>query len=489
MKKILLTIISLLFLNMYSVKAVGMVEEKNTDYFIYDTIAQEIKDLKIYKSANEVFYSLGYYDKPLNNLSFGYSIILKDVLDITEYEVNKIRNIIYFGYGYDDHDDFIYYLVTQYILFEELNLGYIIIDKNNNDLKTLYADYFDNMYKIINDFYILPSFFDKAIDLNYKEEYLLIDRNNVMDKFNITIQYPGKIKKVNDKIYITSTKPGQINLHVTKKLVHKDNNKIYYDDDIVLINRAGLGAVTSKVAVNIHGLGISIKNVSEDGIPLKNSLIELYNSKDEKVFGVFLDANGSFENKYFPLDNYYIIQKTVEDGYVRILDKIFVDVNDYNNTEVVIVNEKPKAKVKLSLSYMFKNNKYGEANAVFDIYENDKLLVSKKTASNGCLEFSLPFGNYVLKQVTSSMNFPLQNEILFNIKSTNELKFEFLNLLEEKEFVIEEEKDTSIEKDKNKTTEYILVDVPNTGNNINTDALILILFLFLIGDLFYVKKT
>lgn len=495
MKKILIAIISIVLFYVYNVKASEIIAEKIDDYFIYDTVTKNKYDLNIYKDNNEVFYCLGYNDEWSKDLSFGYSVILKDILNVSDNDVNRIRNIIYFGYGYEDHDNFPYYLVTQYMLFEELELNYIIIDKNNNDLKVLYSDYFDKISKLLNEFYVVPSFFAKDIDLNYNEKYYLVDTNGVLSTFDLSIQYPGLIKKDGDKFYISSVKPGQVNMYVTKKVTNKDFNKIYYNDDMVLINRAGLGAITSKVKVNIHGIGIGIKNISEDGMHLKNSLIEIYNSNDEKVFGVFLDSNGSFENKYFPLDNYYIIQKTVEDGYVKILDKIWIEVNDYNKTEVLIVNEKPKAKVTINLNYIFKNKQYGEENATFEIYKNDVLLESKKTDEKGYLEFLLPFGEYTLKQSSSSMNFRLQDEKFLRIESTDELLFDFLNFLEEdniieeeEPFVSEEPKEIPIENIEDEVIEHIFVDVPNTGMNINVNIILVVLIICLVGILFYVKK-
>lgn len=222
-----------------------------------------------------------------------------------------------------------------------------------------------------------------------------------------------------------------------------------------------------KIKGNIE---ISKVDISDD-TPLSNTLVEIYNEKDELIFSERTNEDGKIKIKNLEYGKYYFVEKEAPEGYVLNPEKMYFEIKEDGKTvkstlkDRMIVGKLEFSKIDLSTSLPIPNTLI----EIYSVDNEEEPIYSGLTDENGMIIIEeLKYGKYfILEKETASPEYILNSE---------RMHFE---ILEDGEIV----KATMV-------NEKIEVEVPSTGiNDYHIPEIVgSLLIISGIGVLIYVKK-
>ena len=201
---------------------------------------------------------------------------------------------------------------------------------------------------------------------------------------------------------------------------------------------------------------------------LPNTLIEIYNDKDELIFSGRTDENGMITIEELRYGKYYILEKEAPEGYVLNTEKMYFEV--LKDGEIIKSNMKNK---KITGTLVFTKTDVSTSqplpNTLIEIYnDKDELIFSDRTDENGQIIIEeLEYGKYYILEKEAPEGYQLNpNKMYFEIKEDGEIV------------------------KSNMTDELIIVEVPNT--ELNEFPLFELVSIVLVGlgagVIFYAKR-
>ena len=146
----------------------------------------------------------------------------------------------------------------------------------------------------------------------------------------------------------------------------------------------------------------------------------MYNSQNQKIKDIILDEEIiNIENLNY--GDYYIKEKIAGTGY-KLNNKIYnLKITSTNPTiNLEIENEVIKKKIIINKLYGTENNFQPEKNISFNIYHNDIFLTTIKTNEFGKTSIILPYGNYTIKQLTTTEGYQKVEPIQIKVDNEEE---------------------------------------------------------------------
>ena len=168
-------------------------------------------------SDNQFAYCLEpFVDLKENQIYEAYTDDYAKKLSLSKEAWNKVRLISYYGYGYGNHTDKIWYAVTQLLIWQTSDLqgDYYFTDTLKGNRINSYQKEIDELNHLVDLYSTLPSFSEKTYHLIEKGTIILEDTNNVLSHYNIHTNYTSIN---NNKLTITGLKEGQYLFTLTRK--------------------------------------------------------------------------------------------------------------------------------------------------------------------------------------------------------------------------------------------------------------------------------
>ena len=387
--------------------------------------------------------------------------------------LKRLSLIGYYGYGYNNHNTKEYYMATQELIWRLMGVenvwwtdskygGNIIdIERYKNDILSL-----------VNKYEIVPEF-------NFKDKYIVGDDVVLEDKNNVLEGYQTDSSNVKISGNKISLKITGINNSFT--LHRKKNNKspiFYYKSGFQTIgtfeyaydfnNTYNVNGVYGKIIVNKKDMDKKDNKPSSIYATLKGASYTLYDKDGNKIITKKTDENGVIIFDNLVKGNYFISETNPSLGYTLegkryeeyvATSNLEVTIDSYENiikNEVIIhkVLEEYKTKKKID-----------EENVEFGLYyENGEFISSYVTDSKGLIKLTLPYGKYILKQITTKDG----------VSTASDKKIEVLEDKEVKEIkIINYELKPSLE-------------LPNTGKTFNPYIIFVSILLF--GTILYIYE-
>ena len=161
---------------------------------------------------------------------------------------------------------------------------------------------------------------------------------------------------------------------------------------------------------------ININKVDEDGNNLSGVKFEVYD-EEGNVVDTITTTDSSTSSKSLPLGKYTV--KEVENLYGYEKNDTVYEVNlEYNNQEESIVYNNldiVNKKIKCEIVLVTTSDKE-VLNTSFNVYDLDGNIVYSGTTIDGKSEFYLPYGEYILKEVSVPDGYKLnEEEIKFSV--------------------------------------------------------------------------
>jgi len=337
LKKILLFIMILIGVERVNATELEMVDIDNY-YIKYNGIKSDVLMFRN-NDTKEALFNISPYEN-VDASSIRYKYMNYSLFPNIEKELlNDIQDYLYLGYGYKNHDGVEWYLLSQHLLWQTLGYEIDIIDEFDNSILNIYQAEYSEYLDLIADFKVLPSYFTEIIDLNYGENYLLNDTNNVEKQFNLIPYSYIRVEESDNGKYLYGKKPIKSMLALQHTNQPSGYNKVYYSDDSVFINNYTSSKRSYVMGVNIHGGKIKIINIDENNDPIKDAIYMVYNSRDDSVCKLRTDQNGVATTSYLPYDDYYLMEVFMDEQYVSNKDKIKIDFIDYKTNEIMVINK------------------------------------------------------------------------------------------------------------------------------------------------------
>lgn len=394
----------------------------------YYLTMQYIKD-----SKGNIVYCLEPFVKFIDGQAYTeFTGDLTGYKDLSAEQKRRISLIIYYGYGYGNRTNSKWYVITQYLVWKEVNSSADIYFTStlNGTRISKYSSEQEAILKDVNNHDVVPSFVKKHV-LNYKENYIIQGLNKNYEIISSDFSYG--YNSSNNFVISEALDSGVI--EVRKISNYYDNKVAIYDSsnsqDVIKPGNVINDIMKINIIVNKGDITLDIRD--DDSVytiesDFSNTCYEI--SKDSVVIDSVCTSEGVLVYRTDSLEygKYTIKQVSVGLGYIEDKDVYTVIVNDNNkNASLVLYNKLLKNDIQL-VKYACKENVCGyEENAVFEVYDRDDNLVdSLITDSKGYSYITLGYGNYNIKQVKGIEGYTLSDAYTLKIVDESTLHYKEL---------------------------------------------------------------
>lgn len=349
-------------------------------------------------------------------------------------EINqKIGLIGYYGYNYPGHQTLRYRAAAQSLIWETTggqivefwtekygNGSFINLNKERNDIMSL-----------VNSHYTMPSFNNETKDAIIGQTVSFTDNTGVLSGYEIYRSDNATSSINGDTLNITPNTVGEITVSLIKKTYTSDPTMIFVGKDSKSQKMGIFGVhdpVVAKVKLNVKGGRVEIIKTDADTgtttpsgqASLVGAKFGVYDVNDNLITTLTTDSNSYAISDYLPsLNVFYIKELEAPKGYVLNTEKYYFKLDKDNLLASINISNKVIER-KYEITKVVASNKTQimtpEVNVEFGIYDyNNNLIKTLKTDSDGKIYFTLPFGDYILRQLSTPSGFEKIGDYKFSI--------------------------------------------------------------------------
>lgn len=364
------------------------------------------------------------------------------VSNMTQEQWRRIQLLAYYGYGYSDsevnHNDLKWYSVTQFMIWKTVPHGYDIYftDSLNGNRITRYTQEMAEMEDLLNKHFYTPDFGAENYEMVIGNTLKLTDNSGVLSKYAVSSNSFVSTNKSGNDLYITANTVGNTTLSLTKRDVKYSHPTIVYVKPGAqdLVQTGSYDPIDTNINIKIVGGKIAINKLDRDtglskpqgDATLKGAVYGIYREDGSYVTQIVTDENGFAKSGYLPsLGRFFLQEISPSKGYELDKNKYYFDITKENLEPIIPVQEKIVER-DVTFFKVFAQDKTGfitgEPNVTFDIIlksKNEKY-TSMTTDSRGYASVKLPYGTYIIKQISSTPNFEKVDNFEITIDETTE---------------------------------------------------------------------
>ena len=349
----------------------------------------------------------------------------------------KIELIGYYGYEYPGHQGNVkYYMAAQELIWKvvkPLNATWSTEKRGGGQIISLEAEK-NEILNLISKHNTKPSFNNTTINSVVGNSFSLNDTNNVLSEYQIYSNDNQDVSIDNNTLNVKVNSTGNIEIRFIRKSYDNDINLIYYNSNSQKLAHtrfsepmvANLKIQSVAGIVNINKLDKDTKkNQAQGEASLKGAIYDIFNDNDEYITSISTDELGQGKSINLPsLGRYYLKEKSASNGYLVDDTKYYFNMTRDNLNQNINVYEKVISR-SYDITKVYASAKTEimttEPNVEFGIYDkNNKLVLKKTTDKDGKIYFTLPYGSYTLKQLTTTKGYEKIKDYHFEIRNTGE---------------------------------------------------------------------
>ncbi len=366
---------------------------------------------------------------------FGYS-------NMNEEQAKKASLIAYYGYDYnfenENHNTRNYRLATQKLIWEtaaDYHYEFYTQKDGNGDYIDISSEV-EKINSLVNSHYTTPSFDKDTINIDINKEVSIVDKNGVLNKFEI-VDDDGTNAKIKGNELIIKTKDFNEKTIKLKKKQYTNKKVLFYRNETNSQKLMTSGSVPDVYAqVNIKGIGgtvtlekkdsktKTIKSSSAEGL-LKNAIYGIYDSNDKLIEKITTDDSGIAKSKNLnKLGKFYLKEITPSKGYLLDTKKYYFEITlDDLNHDITVYEDIIERKIEITK--VLESGKTSiltpEKGVEFRIYNiNGDEVFKGITDNDGRISTYLPYGKYILKQITVKEGYDKIQDYEFEIRESGD---------------------------------------------------------------------
>lgn len=392
---------------------------------------------------NQFVYCLQPYADIDNNLPY-YDVARSDyarVLGFSEEQWERISLLAYYGYQYNDngynHSDHKWYAITQVMIWRTTNP-----DSNIYFTETLNGSYtskFDGemaeLERLVSNHYKTPSL-ENNIVLPIGQTKELNDSNGVLSNYTISGTENVTASINGNTLSVTANSIGEGKVTFEKKATKYEIPPIvYFSDHSQNVFRVGnYDPVRSRFTLKVIGgrvtpakVDIETRNNTPQGeAKLGGAVYGIYKVDGTRVGQVVTNEDGRNTSDYLPeLGRFYLLEEQPSEGYLLDSNKYYFEITENNlNPEVQVFEQVIKRDFEFTKVYASAETQImePEVGIKFAIYNRAGEQVEEVTTdSQGVFRFTLPYGTYTVKQLTTTKGHEKIEDFNVEVKVTGEV--------------------------------------------------------------------
>lgn len=370
-----------------------------------------------------------------------YNVTTEDyasVLNISQETWSTISKIAYYGYQYKDsthdHSAEKWYAAAQMLIWNKVNPS---IDsyftntldgtRNDNILKAEQNEIMD----LVNNHNKKPSFSNMPSEMVIGSSITLTDNNGVLENYEVSDVKGATITKNGNNLTITATEVGNMSF----KLVKLGNRygepvRLYYASDSQnVIRRGNIDPIMINNSIKVYGGKVSIQKTDADTYEftpqgeatLGGAKYGIYKEDGTRVGEITTNEEGKATSDYLPnLGTFYLLEEKASTGYQLDKNKYYFYITENDLNPNVQVFEKVIER-KFDFTKVYATDKTAimtpEVGVKFGIYNNKNESVGEYTTDEqGNFEVTLPYGTYIVKQLTTTSGHEKMNDFSIEVK-------------------------------------------------------------------------
>lgn len=392
---------------------------------------------------NQFVYCLQPYADIDNNLPY-YDVARSDyarVLGFSEEQWERISLLAYYGYQYNDngynHSDHKWYAITQVMIWRTTNP-----DSNIYFTETLNGSYtskFDGeiaeLERLVSNHYKTPSL-ENNIVLPIGQTKELNDSNGVLSNYTIAGTENVTASINGNTLSVTANSIGEGKVTFEKKATKYEIPPIvYFSDHSQNVFRVGnYDPVRSRFTLKVIGgrvtpakVDIETRNNTPQGeAKLGGAVYGIYKVDGTRVGQVVTNEDGRNTSDYLPeLGRFYLLEEQPSEGYLLDSNKYYFEITENNlNPEVQVFEQVIKRDFEFTKVYASAETQImePEVGIKFAIYNRAGEQVEEVTTDfQGVFRFTLPYGTYTVKQLTTTKGHEKIEDFNVEVKATGEV--------------------------------------------------------------------
>ena len=367
-----------------------------------------------------------------------YNIAREDYevyLNMTKEQWNRISLLAYYGYGYENHNSQKWYAITQVLIWRTAEPNsdiYFTNTLNGTRNDSLFASEIQEIENLVANHYKIPNFNTSDITIPLGNTITLNDSNGVLNNFKVSNQSNVSANISGNSLNITATGVGNAEITLTKSDSKYNSPPIvYFKENTQDVMRVGsYDPISYKINLKVVGGRVEIikKDVDNGSIDpqgeatLKGAVYGVYDANnDELITTLTTDENSYAISGYLPkLGKFYLKEIKASPGYTLDTKKYeFIIDEDTLLVNLDVFEEVIKRNFEFTKVYATDKTEImtPEIGAKFAIYDSKGNLVFEDvTDEEGKLYFTLPYGHYVLKQLTTTTGYEMLEDYYFEVK-------------------------------------------------------------------------
>lgn len=343
----------------------------------------------------------------------------------------RVSRLAYYGYGYPGHEDTKWYTITQVLIWRT-----VVPDADIYFTNTLNGTRNDSLYvSEINELNNMVNNHGKAPSINLPSETVIgntvigTDSNGVLEEYDIRNVSGGTVTKNGNNLYVTPNTVTQMTFKLTKDFNrYGEPTYLYFATDSQNVMRRGnLDPVSINYSIKVYGGTVTPDKDDSETVEaqgeatLEGAVYGIYDETGTLFEKVTTGHDGKVKSNYLPkLGNFYLQEIEAPKGYKLNTTKYpFTITKDNLNPTVKVYDDVIKNTFKFTKVYAQSESgpMTPESNVTFGIYNNKNEEIFKVSSnSNGEFEFTLPYGTYTMKQLTTSFGTQKVKDIVLEVK-------------------------------------------------------------------------
>lgn len=357
--------------------------------------------------------------------------------NLNDEQKEKIALIAYLGYNCKNHEDKIWYAITQLLIWQTADPtgDYYFTDSLNGNRINTYQGLIDELNETVEK-YRDNSGVEKSYSIVSGEKIEIYDPFQYKTDYYTNNEYV-KIEK--DKITIENLPVGEHEIAIMK-------DERYYDTPIIFFqstnsqNLMTLGNPFSRqiiITVRVQNTSIKITKLDSDTnsttpsgeAKLEGAKYQIYDRNMKEICQLEIDETKNASIKNLPYGKYYLKEIDAGEGYE-------IDQNIYEfeledripEINLNLKNKVIKGALKINKVYIKNDEEFNEANITFNIYNKNNQLIDQITTDEfGNAEILLPYGIYKIEQANTIEGYQYIEPFTIIIKNQDTLTYNLKN--------------------------------------------------------------